>query len=110
MKILTALGVCGVSPRQPRFGEGSATKKKVGTFFLTINNRAANYTSNPSAKSSEMAEYVEKAKKRKRNTDGSTKPSKRVAIEEDKEIRISLSEADQWAPVVGMFAELHFLY
>ncbi|TVY86384.1 DNA-directed RNA polymerase I subunit [Lachnellula willkommii] len=48
-----------------------------------------------------MSEKVEKVKKRKRNTDGSSKPSKRVAIEGDKEIRISLPEADQWAPVIA---------
>lgn len=45
---------------------------------------------------------MEKVKKRKRNTDGSSKPSKRIAIEEDKQIRVSVSDAGSWAPVIGM--------
>jgi hypothetical protein len=49
-----------------------------------------------------MADEVEKVKKRKRNPDGSVKPSKRVAIEENKQVNISLHEADKWAPIIGM--------
>ena len=75
------------------------------TIFSDKKIKTPNCTSNLSTKSSKMSEHIEKVKKRKRNTDDSSKPSKRVAIEEDKEIRISLPEADQWAPVIGMFAE-----
>lgn len=48
-----------------------------------------------------MSDKVEKVKKRKRNTDGASKPSKRVAIEDDKQIRVSVSDAGSWAPVIG---------
>ena len=48
-----------------------------------------------------MSDSAEKIKKRKRNTDGSLKPSKRVAIEDDKQIRISVSDTGSWAPVIG---------
>jgi hypothetical protein len=49
-----------------------------------------------------MADKIEMVKKRKRNPDGSAKPSKRVAIEEDKQVKITLHGADKWAPVIGM--------
>ncbi len=49
-----------------------------------------------------MAERIHKEKKRKREKDGSSKPSKRVAIEEDQQIKMSLVESDKWAPVIGM--------
>lgn len=49
-----------------------------------------------------MSNKVEKVKKRKRTTDGSSKPSKRVAIEEDKQVQVSVSEVGKWAPVIGM--------
>jgi DNA-directed RNA polymerase I subunit RPA49 len=48
-----------------------------------------------------MADKIEKVKKRKRNTDGTSKPSKRVAIEGDKQISVSLQTGDKWAPVIG---------
>lgn len=50
-----------------------------------------------------MAERTHREKKRKREKDGSSKPSKRVAIEEeDKQIKMSLMESGKWAPVIGM--------
>jgi hypothetical protein len=49
-----------------------------------------------------MADKVEKVKKRKRNPDGSVKPSKRVAIEENNQVNITLHQADEWAPIIGM--------
>jgi DNA-directed RNA polymerase I subunit RPA49 len=52
-----------------------------------------------------MADRSEKKKKRKREKDGSSKPSKRVAIEGDKQIKISLLESDEWAPVIGMLKQ-----
>jgi hypothetical protein len=93
--------VCGVVPRSSLVWQGIG-KKKFGTYFLTRNIRTGKHTSKLSTKSSKMAEHIEKAKKRKRNTDGSLNPSKRVAIEEDKEVKISVQDADQWAPVIGM--------
>lgn len=48
-----------------------------------------------------MSERVEKDKKRKRLQDGFSKPSKRVAIESDKQVEFLLQEADNWAPVIG---------
>ena len=50
-----------------------------------------------------MADRIEKEKKRKRGRDGSSRPSKRVAIEGDKQINISLLESDRWAPLIGMY-------
>jgi DNA-directed RNA polymerase I subunit RPA49 len=47
-----------------------------------------------------MADKIEKAKKRKRDPDGASKPSKRVALE-DQEVKISLQAAEEWAPIVG---------
>jgi hypothetical protein len=42
------------------------------------------------------------SKKRKRNADGSKKPSKKVAVETPPNVTISLVEdADEWAPIVG---------
>jgi hypothetical protein len=49
-----------------------------------------------------MADRSEKEKKRKREKDGSSRLSKRVAIERDKQIKISLLKSDEWAPVIGM--------
>ena len=49
-----------------------------------------------------MADRSEKEKKRKREKDGSSRLSKRVAIEGDKQIKISLLKSDEWAPVIGM--------
>ncbi|KAL2068107.1 hypothetical protein VTL71DRAFT_16205 [Oculimacula yallundae] len=48
-----------------------------------------------------MSDNVEKVKKRKRNADGSSKPSKRVAIEDDQQIKVSVSDAGTWAPVIA---------
>ncbi|CAG8962278.1 hypothetical protein HYFRA_00005333 [Hymenoscyphus fraxineus] len=48
-----------------------------------------------------MTDKTEKAKKRKRQVDGSSKPSKRVAIEGDKQVKISFQETEKWAPVVA---------
>jgi hypothetical protein len=50
-----------------------------------------------------MADRTEKEKNRKRHQDGSSKSSKRVAIEGDKPVKISLQEADEWAPVIGLY-------
>jgi hypothetical protein len=50
----------------------------------------------------EMADSVDKGKKRKKHTDGSSRPSKKVAIEGDRKIKISLQAEDQWAPIIGM--------
>ncbi|KAH9215688.1 RNA polymerase I associated factor, A49-like protein [Leptodontidium sp. 2 PMI_412] len=55
-----------------------------------------------------MSDKVEKVKKRKRNTDGASKPSKRVAIEDDKQIRVSVSDAGSWAPVIASTPGLAF--
>jgi len=49
-----------------------------------------------------MADKVEKAKKRKRQIDGTSKPSKRVAIEDDQQIKFSVRETGKWAPIIGM--------
>jgi DNA-directed RNA polymerase I subunit RPA49 len=49
-----------------------------------------------------MAEKVNKGKKRKRHTDGSSKPSKKVAIEQDQNIKVAFHEPEKWAPVIGM--------
>ena len=46
---------------------------------------------------------MEKSNKRKRNADGSSKPSKKVAIEQERNVKISLKDGDEWAPVIGMF-------
>jgi DNA-directed RNA polymerase I subunit RPA49 len=49
-----------------------------------------------------MADTVDKGKKRKGHTDGSSNPSKKVAIEENRKIKISLQDGDKWAPIIGM--------
>lgn len=49
-----------------------------------------------------MADNEETVKKRKRSTDGASKARKRVAIEGDKQVQISLQAADKLAPVIGM--------
>lgn len=55
-----------------------------------------------------MSAEVEQDKKRKRHMDGSSKPSKRVAIEEeDKQIQVSVSEVGKWAPVIGLYPHLN---
>jgi hypothetical protein len=55
---------------------------------------------NPAAR--EMADKSDTGKKRKRHTDSSSKPSKRLAIEDQKQVKISLQKADKWAPIIGM--------
>lgn len=49
-----------------------------------------------------MVDKIEKSKKRKKNADGSSRPSKRVAIEDERNVQISLKDGDEWAPVIGM--------
>jgi len=49
-----------------------------------------------------MADKAEKGKKRKREIDGSSKPSKKIAVEGNKNIKISFQDAGKWAPVIGM--------
>jgi len=49
-----------------------------------------------------MAEKIDKAKKRKRQAEDTSKPSKKVALDRAKNIKISLPETDKWAPVIGM--------
>jgi len=49
----------------------------------------------------QMADRPEKEKKRKREKDGSSQPNKRVAVEADEQIEISLLDSDKWAPVIG---------
>jgi hypothetical protein len=58
----------------------------------------------PIPNAQKMADRTEKGKKRKRRQEGSSKPSKRVAIEGDKQVEISLHEADEWGPVIGMYS------
>lgn len=53
-----------------------------------------------------MADKIEKSKKRKKNADGSSRPSKKVAIEDDRNVKISLKDGDEWSPVIGMFSVL----
>ncbi|KAF8865909.1 RNA polymerase I associated factor, A49-like protein [Acephala macrosclerotiorum] len=48
-----------------------------------------------------MADKVEKAQKRKRDTEDSSRPSKRVAIDGDKQIKLSLHETGKWAPIIA---------
>ena len=48
-----------------------------------------------------MADKVDKGKKRKRHTDVNPSPSKKVAIDDDRKVKISLLDPDKWAPVVG---------
>jgi DNA-directed RNA polymerase I subunit RPA49 len=48
-----------------------------------------------------MAEKVDKGVKRKRNTQGFSKPSKKVAIEDERKVEISLQEAEKWSPIIG---------
>ncbi|KAG0648545.1 DNA-directed RNA polymerase I subunit RPA49 [Hyphodiscus hymeniophilus] len=48
-----------------------------------------------------MAHTVEKSKKRKQNIDGSSRPSKKVALEDAGQIKISLQIQDQWAPIIA---------
>jgi len=49
----------------------------------------------------QMADRPEKEKKRKREKHGSPQSSKRVAIEADEQIEISLLNSDKWAPIIG---------
>jgi hypothetical protein len=48
-----------------------------------------------------MVEKMEKVKKRKRHTDDPSNPSKRVAIETGKQIKLAFHEAEKWAPIIG---------
>ena len=49
-----------------------------------------------------MADAVEKGKKRKKNSDGSSRPSKKVITGDDRKVKISLQDGDRWAPIIGM--------
>jgi DNA-directed RNA polymerase I subunit RPA49 len=48
-----------------------------------------------------MADKVDKGVKRKRHEHPSSKPSKKVAIEGDRNIKISFQGAEEWAPIIG---------
>jgi len=91
------------APLQPRFGEAASAKKSLGNEHQSAT-RNCTFSTTPQDPSnpSKMADKVEKAKKRKRHTDGSSKPSKRVAIEGDNQVKISIHEVDKWAPIIGM--------
>lgn len=51
-------------------------------------------------------EKEKKDKKRKRTTDGASKPSKRVAIEGDQQVHLHLHEADKWPPIIGILPDI----
>ncbi|TVY62726.1 DNA-directed RNA polymerase I subunit rpa49 [Lachnellula suecica] len=55
-----------------------------------------------------MADKVEKVKKRKRNADGSSKPSKRVAVEGDTAVKVSVQDTGKWAPIIASTPGLSF--
>ena len=48
-----------------------------------------------------MADKIDKGVKRKRLESKLSKTSKKVAIEDDRKIKISFQEAEKWAPIVG---------
>ena len=48
-----------------------------------------------------MAEKGDKGVKRKRDGPKSSKPSKKVAIEGDRNIQISVKDAGKWAPIIA---------
>jgi DNA-directed RNA polymerase I subunit RPA49 len=52
-----------------------------------------------------MADRIVNEKKRKRERNGPSRPSKRVAVEKDKQIKIALVESQEWAPVIGMLQQ-----
>ena len=79
--------------RQEVCGKKSSTLKEVKTWETSLQ---------LFSKYSKMADTVDKGKKRKRHTDDSSNPSKMVAIEEDRKIKISLQDGGKWAPIVGM--------
>jgi hypothetical protein len=93
------------SPLQPRFGEVASAKKKFWASSLDLPQDVEHFQQHfkLSKVLSKMADKIEKAKKRKRSTDGSSKSSKRVAIEGDNQVKISVHEVDKWAPIIGMF-------
>ena len=45
---------------------------------------------------------MEQGKKRKRYTDVSSKTSKKVVVEEERDVTVSLQETNEWLPFVGM--------
>ncbi|KAE9374433.1 hypothetical protein N431DRAFT_437864 [Stipitochalara longipes BDJ] len=49
-----------------------------------------------------MSDRTAKQNKRKREKDASSKPNKRVAIEVDEQINVSLLDSDEWAPVIAL--------
>lgn len=64
--------------------------------------RLQNSTSSSVSGFSKMVDTVDKGKKRKKNSDGSSRPSKKVTIEGDRKVKISVQNGDQWAPIIGM--------
>jgi hypothetical protein len=85
-----------------RSEQGNVGRKKFGGRHLQFSYFDIELSFLPIPTSQKMAERIHKEKKRKREKDGSSNPSKRVAIEEDKQIKISLVESGKWAPVIGM--------
>ncbi|KAG9245310.1 RNA polymerase I associated factor, A49-like protein [Calycina marina] len=48
-----------------------------------------------------MAEKIDKGKKRKRASNDFSKPSKKLALDPSKPIKISFPETDKWAPIIA---------
>lgn len=83
------------------FSEKSAKKKVWPTcidFLGRTFSKRSLYTTFPIHK---MADETEKGTKRKRTDKGSSKPSKKAAIE-DQNVTISVESSGEWAPIVGM--------
>jgi hypothetical protein len=52
--------------------------------------------------SRKMADKVDRGIKRKRPAQESSKPSKKVAIEGDRNFKISLQDPKKWAPIISI--------
>jgi hypothetical protein len=81
--------------------EKSAKKKVWPTCVDFLGRTFQKRTLDTASPPRKMADKTDKGTKRKRSAKESSKPSKKAAIE-DGNVKISLQDSGQWAPIIGM--------
>ena len=97
---------CLLHPRTFLARPSRQEKVQVRLYFLALDTPTqtrSNSTTN------NMAPTADSGTKRKRQVDGSSKPSKRVAVENKQDVTISLQEGDKWAPIIGTLFSIQIL-
>ena len=88
-------------PDSPRLVSEKSDGGRPTFFGQNVPRDARLLTRRIASPTSKMADKIDKGVKRKRHESKTFRPSKKVAIEDDRKIKISFQEAEKWAPIVG---------